>query len=174
MSEPIVSDKFIDALTKNQLAIRGYIRSSLGGHTDSDDVTQKTNLVLWKKAAQWDDSTPFLAWALRVARFEVLAFYRDKKRERLVFDEDVSELMADTSMELVDDIPERILALRSCFADLKPDQKELLTARYAMNLSIPDLTQKFGRSEDGVKSLLLRLRKKLNACISSKIKLTSP
>jgi len=49
---------------------------------------QEVSVVLWKKFADFREGAGFPAWALGVARFEALAWRRDKARDRLVLDID--------------------------------------------------------------------------------------
>ncbi|MFC4994516.1 sigma-70 family RNA polymerase sigma factor [Rubritalea tangerina] len=170
MEIPNTSNAFIESLTQHQLAIKAYVRSSIGHYLDSDDVIQKTNIVLWKKAEQWDPNTPFLPWALRVAHYEILAFYRDRSRSKLLFDEDVLEMLTYESSTHAESTSERVLALRSCLTSLKKDHQQILSARYAFNHSIAEIANGASRSEDSIKSLLLRVRKQLNRCITKKLK----
>ena len=169
MAEDLISDKFIEALTQNQIAIKSYIRASMGNQSDADDVAQKTNLVLWKKASQWDDQTPFLRWAFALAKFEILSYYRDRSRDKLLFDDDVVEMMDDESAEIAHDIPSRVLALRSCLNAMKQQHQQLLAAKYVTKMTTQQMATLADKSEDGIKSLLLRLRKKLGECITTKI-----
>ncbi|MEI6714959.1 MAG: sigma factor [Verrucomicrobiota bacterium] len=59
------------------------------------EVLQAVVVRLWEKSADWDPKTNFLPWAFAVARFTVLAHFRDQSRDRLVFDEDVVLAMAE-------------------------------------------------------------------------------
>ncbi len=84
------NDLFIRELTNCQAVLCGYCRAALGGPSeDAKDAWQRTNVTLWRKAAEWRPETDFLPWALAVARFEVLATVRDRQRELLAFDSDV-------------------------------------------------------------------------------------
>lgn len=162
--------EFIEHLTNSQLALRAYIRASMGSAAAVDDVVQQTNLVLWRKIDQWQAGTPFLPWMFSVAKFEILAHYRDQQRERLVFDEDVLELMADESQELlIGSLSDRGDALRDCLQHIEGTQRDILIGKYVAGLSIDELAEKFARSHDSIKSGLLRIRKKLNQCISTKL-----
>ncbi|MEY5012122.1 MAG: hypothetical protein RLZZ253_3261, partial [Verrucomicrobiota bacterium] len=57
--------------------------------TDADDVMQDVSVVLWEKFPALPESQDFRVWAFGVARYEVLAWLRDKGRDRLVLTEDV-------------------------------------------------------------------------------------
>lgn len=143
--------------------------ASLGNYTNSQDVLQRTNLTLWRKAGEFRAGAPFMPWALAVARFEVLAFLRDHRRERLVFQPDVVELMCGAAAAGVSEIPDRRHALRDCLNDLSEKNRQLLNLRYVRNQPLAKISEMTERSIDGVKSLLLRIRKSLGKCIEKKL-----
>lgn len=163
------SDRFVQLLTEHQVQLRGFILASLGDDADSHDVLQSTNLALWRKAAEFRPDAELLPWALGVARFEILAFLRDRSRDRLVFRAELVEAMADTASELVAKMPARRLALRECLKEVPEKNRILLRLRYAHNQSITQISAFSGRSMDGVKSLLLRIRKALARCIELRL-----
>jgi hypothetical protein len=84
--------EFIGLLTEHQVDMQAFILSSLGDYSDTLDELQRTNIVLWKKASQFRAGAPFLPWALKVAKFEVLAFMRARRRDRQVFCPEVVEV----------------------------------------------------------------------------------
>jgi DNA-directed RNA polymerase specialized sigma24 family protein len=69
---------------------------------EADDVLQKTNLVLWQKAAEFDESRPFLPWAIRFAQLQALAYLKRLHRQhgRLLIDDDLAT--TDDADQLVD------------------------------------------------------------------------
>ena len=92
-------DVFIQEIIKSQSRVRAYILAALGNHADADDVLQRTNLVLWKKAKEFRPGAEFVPWALGIARYEVLSFLRSRRRERHVFSADVAMLMLDAAAD---------------------------------------------------------------------------
>jgi RNA polymerase sigma-70 factor (ECF subfamily) len=158
-------DAFVRALTDCQSVLRGYCQSSLGPGEDAKDAWQRTNLVLWRKAADWQPDTKFLPWALAVARFEVLAVIRDRQRERLIFDDDVVELMAEEGMERAMEADPRSDALASCLDRLQDHHRQMLFAHYVTGSSLAEIADTHGKKEGAVKVLLLRVRRALAECI---------
>ena len=158
-------DAFVHALTEAQLPLRAYCEASLGRGEDSKDAWQRTNVALWRKAAAWDTATPFLPWALGFAKFEVLAVIRDRGRERVLFDSDVAELMAEAALERAPSAPARSAQLATCLEKLSDRQREMLQLHYTAGLSIAEIAdaQKMGVS--AVKVFLLRVRRALAECI---------
>ena len=82
--------EFLRCFTANEAAIRAYVRRLVPLRSDADDVMQEVAVVLWEKFDEFREGGDFRAWALGVARFEVLAWLRDKARDRLVLAQDVA------------------------------------------------------------------------------------
>lgn len=159
------NDAFVRALTECQGALRGYCEAALGRGEDAKDAWQRTNLTLWRKAGDWQSGTRFLSWALSVARFEVLAVIRDRQRERVVFDSDVSELMADAALEHAERSHPQREALHLCLGKLPPRQREMLSAHYLSGTPLAEVAQTSGMGLSAVKVMLLRVRRALAECI---------
>ena len=163
-------DNYVKELIEGQSRLRAYIVAALGTHESAADVLQRTNMVLWKKSQEFRQGAEFLPWALTVARFEVLSYLRDRQRDRHVFAEDVTLLMLDAAANEVAEQGDRLAALQRCLEKLPGRSRTLLWQRYNEDKSIKQISGATGRSEDSVKSHLLRLRKKLEQCIESFLK----
>lgn len=164
-SEFAPGDLFVGELTGCQAMLRGYCEAALGHGEDAKDAWQRTNIVLWRKAQDWNPATKFLPWALSVARYEVLAVIRDRQRERIIFDNDVAELMADTAVHLAETSGARRDALTHCLTKLNPRQRTVLSAHYLSGHTQSEIASEHGMGLSAVKVLLLRLRRSLAECI---------
>lgn len=158
-------DLFVRELTGCQTMLRGYCEAALGHGEDAKDAWQRTNVVLWRKAQEWDPVSKFLPWALGVARYEVLSVIRDRQRERIVFDNDVAELMADTAVSFAETSGARRDALTHCLTKLNPRQRMVLSAHYLSGHTQSEIASEQGMGLSAVKVLLLRLRRSLAECI---------
>lgn len=163
-------DAFVQDLTSSQGRLRAFILASLGNYADTADVLQRTNLVLWKKASEFRPGSEFLPWAFATARYEVLAFVRDSKRDRHVFTEEVGTLMLDMAADEALYADTRRESLRICLEKLPPRNRELLWLRYGDEQSIRQIATTLQRSDDAVKSLFLRIRKTLERCVEANFK----
>jgi RNA polymerase sigma-70 factor, ECF subfamily len=161
---------YVQNLTASQSRLRGFILASLGNYADTADVLQRTNLVLWKKAAEFRAGADFLPWALTIARYEILSFLRDSQRDRHVYSSDVASLMADVAAAEASDLNDRQVALRKCLEKVPQRSRELLWQRYGAEKSIRQIAADSARSEDAVKSLFLRIRKSLERCVEADVK----
>jgi len=167
--QSIPDDRFITAFTESQSALRGFCAASIGNAEDSRDVFQKVCLVLWKKVDQWDPDTSFLKWAFAVARFEILAYTRDRSRDRLVFDEDVVMAMTSSVERLAESQSKRIDALEICLSKLKAEHRAALTDHYAKGFNLREIAASQNRGLSAVKVMMMRLRQSLGKCIKSQL-----
>ena len=92
---PEPSFEFVQLLTSHQSRLYAYVLSLLGDRTQAEDVMQETNAVLWRKAHDFKLGTNFGAWMFKVACFQVMAHRRRLTRDRLVFDDDFLQDVAE-------------------------------------------------------------------------------
>lgn len=79
--------QFLRLFTEHEPALRTFVRSLVPTHSDASEVMQDVAVVLWEKIGGFDEARDFRKWAFGVARYEALAFMRDRARDRHVFDE---------------------------------------------------------------------------------------
>ena len=164
---PSLTDEFIALLTKNQDIILSFIRSSVGDLATAKDILQEVNIILWKKSSSFEMGSNFKAWALKIARFQILGNYRDKQRSKLIFDDDLITQFAAEAEQVDDDWEnqQRLQALAICLEKLPLKQRELLEHRYNSEHTINDLAVSLQSSTSRLKMILLRARKALRNCI---------
>ncbi len=163
---------FVKLLADHQTAIRSFVISLLPGAPGVDDVIQETNAVMWRKRAEFEPGTNYRAWALTIARFQVMSHRRVLKQRRWVtLDSDVAEVLADEIESQPDSafIERRIEALRACIELVRPEDRDLLMQRYWHKTRLQDFAVIHGRSLGGLKVQLFRLRAALKRCIENRL-----
>ncbi|MEO0531344.1 MAG: sigma-70 family RNA polymerase sigma factor [Planctomycetota bacterium] len=163
---PEQAEAFVQELTAAQLGLLRYIATLLGNPQEANDVLQATNVVLWRKASEFELGTSFRAWSERVAYFQTRAFIRDRGRDRHVFSEEMVSHLASRTVEAIDD---RQIALRHCLSGLEPRQRDLLRLRYADEIPLKQLAERQGKGLSAMKVGLHRLRRSLLDCIERKL-----
>jgi len=158
-------DHFLRSFTANEAAIRAYVRRLVPTRADADDVMQDVSVVLWKKFAEFRPGGNFRAWAFGVARFEALAWRRDKARDRLVLDDEVVARLAEETVEMEPFLSRQREALEICIKKVQPGQRDLLMRAYQSDTRIHDLAKSSGRSVPGFYQWLHRVRRMLLDCI---------
>lgn len=163
------SPLFSKQLTEAQGELYAFIVMLLAGKNGSDDVLQETNLLLLRNAANYDPSRPFLPWAKAFAYNRVRTYVKECQRNRLVFDEDLMQKIAeDTAEDPVQD-DSRLVFLRKCLKELTPLQRKLIDAMYFKNQSVEQIARRFQRNNVSVRVQIHRIRKLLGVCIEGKI-----
>ena len=121
--------------------------------------------MLWEKFDSFRDAADFRAWAFGVARFAVLAWLRDRGRDRLVLDEEVITKIAGETAEDEPRLARQREALEHCMQKVPQDQRELLMQAYQPDCRIQEVAQDSGRTVTGFYQWLHRMRKSLLDCI---------
>jgi RNA polymerase sigma-70 factor (ECF subfamily) len=148
-----------------QSRIYGYIRSLVMDRSDAEDLLQETGSILWQKFGEFQPGSNFVAWALQVARYEVLHFRQRQKRDLLHSSERfVDAVSADVAADALQlDSLERFLA--GCMEQLAPAERELFAQRYQTDVTTKGLAEKLGRPSSTVYDTINRIRRTLTACV---------
>jgi RNA polymerase sigma-70 factor (ECF subfamily) len=164
------TDWVIAQMTEHQTRLGAYINAALGEYFSAQDVLQKTNLAIWKKAKEFQPGAEFLPWAIGIARYEILAYYRDRGRDRLVFSPEISDMLANLAEKRLSRISERQIALRECLKQLPNHSRRIIDIRYGENRSLNEISENLGKTVPSIKMLLLRLRASLAKCVEWRLK----
>jgi RNA polymerase sigma-70 factor, ECF subfamily len=161
--------EFLRCFTSHEPAIRAYVRRLVPLRADADDVMQEVAVVLWEKFEHLHNGGAFRAWAFGVARLEVLAWLRDKRRDRLVLSQDVADLLAEETLSEEPRLARQREALELCLERLERPHRELLVAAYQPQARIQAVAAQSGRSVAGFYQWLYRMRRLLLDCAQREV-----
>ena len=122
--------RFMRLWTAAQPAVSGYVRSLVRNRSMADEVLQETSHVLFRRFDEYDEQRPFVAWALGVARFQVLSLNRDAARSRVAFDTELLVRFTETWGELAPGASDRSLFLQDCIQRLAARARQMVRLRY--------------------------------------------
>jgi RNA polymerase sigma-70 factor (ECF subfamily) len=160
---------FAEQLAGAQFDLYAFISVLMGGAAEAEDVLQETNFEMLTHEEKYDPSRPFMFWARGVARHCVLRFYRTRGRDKLVFDEELMDSLADEIPCVTDERPlEDLMRLEQCLKRLVPKQREVITAHYMRGEPVKDVATHENCSEGSMSVWLFRIRRLLADCISKK------
>lgn len=167
-------DELAAVVGVNQAGIYRYLRYLGADRPTAEDLVQETFLAAFKsRTAEQDLSSPS-AWLRGIARNLFLQHCRRCKRSPVVVGSEHLEQAESTwqSVFLRDgDGFDYLEALRRCLQDLSTKQRDALDMRYRDKKSRSEMAQFLGISEDGIKSLLRRLRAALAQCVEKRLAL---
>ncbi len=169
MTKHVLSNEFLRDLTQYQDRLFAYILTMIGNIDDARDVLQDVNQCILKKVDKYNEGTNFLAWARRIAYFEIQSYWRNKGRSRFHFDIELLEHISEEAIEAIDRYDERLSALRLCIEKLPQEKQKLLVQRYQKSLSINDVAKTWNRSGKAIVMLLSRVRLQLFDCIQKRL-----
>ncbi|MEO6244064.1 MAG: sigma-70 family RNA polymerase sigma factor [Opitutaceae bacterium] len=172
--QPPDGELFTRLLLQNQRRIAGLIFSLVPRGADADDVMQETCAVMWRKFGEFQPGTDFGAWALRIARFQVMGYYNRQRRAQARLSDETIDAIADTLAEPRWDSSARAEALRSCVGQLKERESALVQHRYSTDESVEQIASQLGTTVDAVYKALSRLHVRLLACVNSKLRAAQP
>ena len=164
-----LSDEFILELTQVQQRLLSYIYRRVANREQAQEVLQQTNLVLCRKADDFELGTNFNAWAVTVARYQILSHRKNVARERLVFSDEVFSVVDDRGEESLFH-EERKRILRFCYGKLSQVNQELMKLRYQDGLSFQQVADELNKQISAVKVQVHRIRLNLKKCAQEQLK----
>jgi len=163
-SEPDRTSAFLPLIMGCQRELKNYLYSLHPHASDLDDLFQETSLKLWQVFAEYDSTRPFLPWALRIAYFQVLRFRKERSRDRLVFPDDLFELLADEPPVAGQGDVVRA-CLNDCLEKLTPRARGILLSRYSQNSSITAVARDTRQSVHALYRILEKARSQVVTCL---------
>lgn len=160
---------FVQLFTRSQRRIYLFILSQVQSPVQAEEILQDTNVIVLAKHMQFQPGTNFLAWACQIANYEILKFRARRRREKLVFNDDVLQLVAAEALARSDELETRRAALMECLGKLRPRDRELIQTRYAPGHTGKEVAADLGRPANSVYQSLGRIRRTLWECIQRRL-----
>jgi len=159
-------EAFAQLYEENFDKIYRYVVLRIGNKTEAEDMTQQVFLNALKSISSFKwKGTPFSAWLFRIARNQVVDYLR-KKSKRATAPLDESVVSSDSHPELTAERRLDIEQLLLATEQLTAAQREVISLRFAGELSIAQVANVMGKSQGAVKALqhsaIVALRKVLS------------
>ncbi len=164
-----VSERFTRLWTRSQPEIAQFVAALVPDPHQVDDVLQDVAVALLRKFADYDPTRSFAAWAIGIARFEILMSRRRFARSRLVLSPEAVAAVAEACIELAPEVEPRQRALRSCLEGVDGRAREMLRLRYEESLEPQAMAARSGMGAGAVRVLLHRVRAALLRCIEQRV-----
>lgn len=136
---------------------------------DTEECLNTSYLCLWNSIPPKNPDS-LRAYLCTVVRNNAFKLYTKAKYRYCEesFDE-LSEIITDSrTTDLFSDGVQLAALLNDFLAQSKPKNRELFTARYYFNMSVSEISRKFGMNESAVKTRLSRIRTALRAYLSER------
>jgi RNA polymerase sigma-70 factor (ECF subfamily) len=155
-----------------QPPVAAYVSAAVWNAHDAEDVVQQVAEVCAVRFAEFDHSRSFLRWALGIARFEVLRYYRKHQQtSRAELRGETLDLIAAEMAGRETELEDRYEALKECMQKIVGRSKQMLEMRYYRDLKDEEIASRIGLTTGAVRVALFRVRQELGNCIRRRIML---
>jgi RNA polymerase sigma-70 factor (ECF subfamily) len=158
-------ERFMRLWTSAQPAVVNYLHAMVRDPAMAKDLVQETAMVLFRRFGDYDGQRPFLAWALGVAKFQVLGLHRDGARSFITFDTELFEKFTEVWAETAPTASEHSAVLEICLERLSARPRQMVRWRYFEELSSEEIAVLLGTKGAAVRVALQRIREQLRVCI---------
>lgn len=151
--------------TLAQPAVSAFLTSVVRDFRERDDLLQEVAVVVLESFDRYDESRPFVPWAIGIARNRVGTWLRSRRRARVTFDSVAIEQLAAAFAAIPADDYRRLDRLAECLGRLESKARELCDLRYREDLKPAAIAPRLGMTANSVAKALQRVRDRLRECI---------
>ncbi|MBX2852375.1 MAG: sigma-70 family RNA polymerase sigma factor [Phycisphaeraceae bacterium] len=153
----------------HQPAISAYLYAAVPNFHDAEDLTQQVAVAVARDFDKYDPDTPFLRWAIVIARNRVLNHRRSFAMSKIVFSQDTLDALADAAPDQQPITTAYKAALDNCLDQIQNKSRQALKLRYEEDLRTKEIATRLSMTANAVSVLLHRTRAALAECMKKKI-----
>ncbi|MDP3015338.1 MAG: sigma-70 family RNA polymerase sigma factor [bacterium] len=152
-----------------QTQIYRFIYLKVSHREEAEDLTHQVFLKSWQTISGYKfQGLPFSSWLYRIARNQVIDYYRTKKNNLNI--EEISESKIDDSsievIEILDD-NSNVKKIKEAIKQLNPGHQDVIILRFIEELSLKETASALKKSEMAVKLLQHRAIKNLKKILGN-------
>jgi RNA polymerase sigma-70 factor (ECF subfamily) len=160
------TEQFLKLLGAHERSLFSYVYALTPNWQDAEEVMQRVRIRIWQQFGQYDAEKPFDAWARAIAYYLVLAYRKEKSRQREFFTEQVLEAVSNEFEAHLGDAGDRRDALLKCLDKLEPKKRELVTSYYSSARQTTEtIASKLSMTPNALRQSLFRIRRILLECV---------
>ncbi len=160
-------ETFVSLYTREYLKIHNFIFTLIPNHADAEDVLQAAASYMWENFHDFDINSNFLAWAITMAKYQVMAFRKKQSRSRVIFFDETIELIAEQNQKIHNEIDLKNDALRVCLSKLPAKEMTLINLRFREGRKISEIADLINLSLDATYKRFSRIKGMLLKCVES-------
>lgn len=150
---------------KWQSSIRAYLFAAVHNYHDAEDLLSQVAVAVARDYEKYDPNTPFIRWAIAIARNRVLNYRRSKATSKLVFSQDTLDALAGAMPQEAPAETATKAALDDCIDKLQDRSRQALTLRYEDDLKPAEIAPRLNMTPTAVTSMMHRVHKALAKCV---------
>jgi RNA polymerase sigma-70 factor, ECF subfamily len=160
----------VDRLLADRSKLLAYIWSVVRDFHATEDIFQEVVVAAMSHAEEIHDVDHLLSWARQAARFRGIDWLRRQKRQPLLLDDDVLDLLEGQWNQFDAVSPHAWTdAVRHCVSKLTDYARQLIGLRYVEGLTGLEVAQRVSRTPRTVYVALSRTYRQLETCIQQRL-----
>ena len=159
------TSEFVRLWTAHQTEVERYVFMMVPRAADAAEVLQEVSVKLWQKWEHYDQSRPFVPWAIKFAWLEVLKWRQRQAREKLVFSGSLLEQLHAAHENEISVMEARRGALDECLGKLNEQERKWVHLRYRRHGAVKEESERTGVSLHKLYYALEKIRTQLLECI---------
>ena len=149
-----------------QHALGGFVCVHTQDQAMADDIVQEVARQATANFDQYDQSRPFIAWLIGIARQRIAEVYRTRGRRPIVFSSEIIDSITEAYVDIQPEVDDRLDALRACMEQLSERHRRVIDLRYSRQLSQDDIAARVGSNGRAINAMLFRIRTALRDCVN--------
>lgn len=160
------TEQFLKLLGAHERSLFAYVYALTSNWQDAEEAMQRVRIRIWQQFDQYDPNRPFDAWARAIAYYLVLAFRKEKSRQRTFFTERILEAVSDQFEKHASAASDRRDTLLRCMDKLDTNKRDLVETYYSSARQTTEtIAQQLSMTPNALRQSLFRIRKSLLECI---------
>jgi RNA polymerase sigma-70 factor (ECF subfamily) len=157
-------DAYGAAVAATQARLRAFIAGYVPQAAWVDDLAQQAYVSAYRSLGDFQVGTDFYAWLRQIAYNHLRAELERASRRRRLDALAAAELTR--RLELARPGDEDLDALRDCVGRLPEASRDIVRSHYLDGVPLARIAERLGRSADGLKVSLFRIRATLRECLT--------
>jgi RNA polymerase sigma-70 factor, ECF subfamily len=162
-------EEFVALYVRHEAAVFSFVLTMVRQTADAEDVVQRASMTMWRCFDRFEPGTNFRAWAFQIAKNEALNHLSKIKRDRHVFSEKLTAMLAERAEERADDLDARRRALDFCVEKLPTEARGIVEGCYASGSTIRSFAERAGETANKIYKRLNRVRAGLQKCVERRL-----
>ncbi len=158
---------FVRKLVQSQNRIYAFILTLVPNWAEAEDILQDTVEILWSKYSKSKELDNFTALGIGIARNLVYSYYREKKKQEFLLEQEALDNIASYSESISQESEDRVRILRKCLRKLSEKDMELIRLRYEEGMKIKNVAEISNRSVAALYKALGRVHDAILKCVKS-------
>lgn len=124
----------------------------VGSREDAEDITHRVFMKAWENIGKYEErGVPFGGWLYRIARNDIIDYYRTRKEEASIDSIDPEAFVAQHHPEADAENAIQLARVHKALFAIKPEYKDVIVMRFVEELSLKEVAHAMEKSEGAIK-----------------------